>query len=257
MNTLDLRTTAWLTLAHVALMLTAGLILIIAFDFPDILRAPMETTLELFHRNRQWTVPAYYLFTLTGITTMGVVLLLYRSLDFQQSTTAFLAMVSGVLFGLTSSLGFVRWPFLMEHLATLTASAGPEQLEDIRLVYDAFHLYAGVSVGENFAFWFEAAWTFFFATAMLHRPGHFPRPFARSGQVIGLGMLVYSLEQFGGTFSVLGPVNMLVHTAQLGWLVALAFLLLNSGTARQGRLTLPQAVTSIGLFLVLAIVSFT
>ena len=33
MNTLDLRTTAWLTLAHVALMLTAGLILIIAFDF--------------------------------------------------------------------------------------------------------------------------------------------------------------------------------------------------------------------------------
>ncbi|MCB0784384.1 MAG: DUF4386 family protein, partial [Flavobacteriales bacterium] len=157
MNTLDLRTTAWLTLAHVALMLTAGLILIIAFDFPDILRAPMETTLELFHRSRQWTVPAYYLFTLTGITTMGVVLLLYRSLDFQQSTTAFLAMVSGVLFGLTSSLGFVRWPFLMDHLATLTADAGPERLEDIRLVYDAFHLYAGVSVGENFAFWFEAA----------------------------------------------------------------------------------------------------
>jgi len=92
---------------------------------------------------------------------------------------------------------------------------------------------------------------------MLRRPGHFPKLFARSGQVIGLGMLVYSLEQFGGMFSVLGPVNMLVHTAQLGWLVALAFLLLNGGTARQGRLTLPQAVTSIGLFLVLAIVSFT
>ena len=256
MKTNEIKFTGWLIVLHVIMMLTAGILLIYTFDFPDILRQPMETTLGLFHKNQAWTVPAYYLFTLTGISFMSVSLLLFKTLDFKDSTSGFLAVAFGVLFGLTSSLGFVRWPFLMSHLAELTANASPDQMETIRIIYDSFHTYAGVSVGENFAFWFEFLWTFLFSTSLLAKPEIFPKYMARIGQAMGVGMLIYSLEQFGGIFSILGPLNMIVHTAQLAWFVALSFCLFNVSSPNKGTLNTPQKAVSIGLFGLLLIVSF-
>ncbi|MEZ5083792.1 MAG: DUF4386 family protein [Bacteroidales bacterium] len=256
MKTQEIKLTGWMIIIHIIMMLTAGVILIYTFDFPDILRENMETTLGLFHKNKAFTVPAYYLFTLTGISFMTIVLLLFKTLKFHESTSGFLAMVFGVLFGLTASLGFVRWPFLMEHLGQMVANASPAQLENIRVIYDSFHLYAGVSVGENFAFWFEFLWMFLFSTSLLAKRVLFPKYMARIGQGLGIGMLIYSMEQFGGVFSVLGPINMIVHTAQLGWLLALSFLLFNVTSSKQGRLTNIQKTASIGLFAILLTISF-
>lgn len=256
MRTQEIKWTGWMVIIHIVMMLTAGVILIYTFDFPDILRENMETTLGLFHKNKTFTVPAYYLFTLTGISFMTIVLLLFKTLKFHESTSGFLAVVFGILFGLTSSMGFVRWPFLMQHLGQVVADASPDQLEYIRLIYDSFHIYAGVSVGENFAFWFEFLWMFLFSTSLLSKPEVFPKYMARIGQGLGLGMLLYSMEQFGGVFSILGPLNMIVHTAQLGWLLALSLLLFNVSTRHQSKLTGIQKVVSIGLFVILIIVSF-
>ena len=62
----ELTINAWLIIGHILMMLSAGIILILTFDFPGILRESMETTLNLFYKNRDFTVPAYYLFSLTG-----------------------------------------------------------------------------------------------------------------------------------------------------------------------------------------------
>lgn len=256
MKTNELKITGGLVIAHVIMMLVAGLILIFTFEFPDILRAPMETTLGLFTENKAFTVPAYYLFSLTGISFMTIVLLLYKTLNFQDSTAGFLAVFFGVLFGLTSSLGFMRWPFLMQYLGEMVQHAKPEQLGTLEVIYNAFHIYAGVSIGENFAFWFEFLWMFLFSTSLHSKPQVFPNYLARTGQVLGIGMLIYSLEQFGGVFSLLGPLNMIVHTAQLAWLIAIAFALFNVGKASQSRLTTIQKSASIGLFIILLIASF-
>lgn len=256
MRTQEIKLTGWMIIIHIVMMLTAGVILIYTFDFPDILRENMETTLGLFHKNKDFTVPAYFLFTLTGISFMTITLLLFKTLKFHESTTGFLAVVFGVLFGLTSSLGFVRWPFLMQHLGQMLADAPSDQLENIRLIYDSFHIYAGVSVGENFAFWFEFLWMFLFSTSLLSKPKVFPKYMARIGQGLGIGMLIYSMEQFGGVFSVLGPLNMIIHTAQLGWLLALSFLLFNFSSLNQGKLNVIQKILSVGLFAILVLVSF-
>lgn len=247
--------TGWIIFIHVLMMLTAGLILIFMFDFPDILRKSMEETLGLFHKNRSFTVPAYYLFTMTGISFMTVALLLHHHLKLQKSTVGYLASIYGVLFGLTSSLGFVRRPFLMQYLGEKVAS-GENALESLRIVYDSFHIYSGVSVGENFAFWFEFLWMVCFSTALISRTDLIPKYIARIGQVLGVGMLVYSMEQFGGIFHVLGPLNMIVHTGQLAWFIALSFALFNVDSAFQGKLKNWQKMTSIGLFVSLLIASF-
>ena len=84
MRTQEIKLTGWMVIIHIVMMLTAGVILIYTFDFPDILRENMETTLGLFHKNKTFTVPAYYLFTLTGISFMTIVLLLFKTLKFQK-----------------------------------------------------------------------------------------------------------------------------------------------------------------------------
>ncbi|MCB0279687.1 MAG: hypothetical protein KDD94_09310 [Calditrichaeota bacterium] len=251
----ELTINAWLIIGHILMMLSAGIILILTFDFPGILRESMETTLNLFYKNRDFTVPAYYLFSLTGISFMTVAMLLYKTLE-MKSTSAFLAVVFGVLFGLTSSLGFIRWPFLMIKLADLL-NRNVIDKETLRLVYDSFHTYAGVSIGENFAFWFEFLWMYLFSSAIVHHQKYVPFYLARIGQGLGIGMLVYSLEQFGGIFAALEPLNMIVHTAQLAWFLALAFSLLNIGTPLEGRLNKTQSTCSIALFLILILVSFS
>lgn len=249
------KSTALLIIIHLVMMMTAGIILIFKFDFPDILRKSMEETLGLFIANKEWTVPAYYLFTLTGISFMSVVVLVYKLIDKKQSALGFLAMIFGVLFGLTSSLGFIRWPFLMESLGN-TLISNQTDTETLRVIYNSFHTYAGVSVGENFAFWFEFLWMFLFSTSLLSYKNSIPKYIARIGQLLGIGMLIYSFEQFGPAFSFLGPLNMIVHVAQLAWLLALSFLLFNFNTPRKGRLTPIQSTTSATLFIILLIVSF-
>ncbi len=257
MNTKEIKFTGGFILLHILMMLTAGIILVYKFEFPDILREPMQNTLALFYKNRSYTVPAYYLFTLSGISFITMALLLFKTLKSQESTTGFLAVVFGVLFGLTSSMGFARWPFLMQYLGQLASSNETKvSLETIQLIYDSFHIYAGVSIGENFAFWFEFLWMFLFSTSMLSKRDVFPRYLARVGQVLGVGMLIYSLEQFGELFSFLGPLNMIVHTGQIAWLFALAFCLFNIQSKREGRLSNIQKYFVIGLFVILLVVSF-
>lgn len=247
--------TAIIVCLHIVAMLTAGIILVFTFDFPDILRQPMEVTLGMFTANSSFTVPAYYLFTLTGISFMTVALLLYRVTNLRKTVFGFLATVFGVMFGLTSSLGFVRWPFLMRSLGEALQQHTVDT-EVLRLVYTSFHTYAGISVGENFAFWFEFLWMFFVSTAMLSCSSTFPKYVARVGQVLGLGMLLYSLEQFGGLFALLGPLNMMVHTAQLAWLLAVAMCLFNYRSVGSGKLSKSQLCTCLGLYVVLLVVSF-
>ena len=249
------KSTALLITIHLVMMMTAGIILIFKFDFPDILRKSMEETLGLFIANKEWTVPAYYLFTLTGISFMSVVVLMFKLIDKKQSALGFLAMIFGVLFGLTSSLGFIRWPFLMESLGN-TLISNQTDTETLRVIYNSFHTYAGVSVGENFAFWFEFLWMFLFSTSLLNYKNAIPKYIARIGQLLGIGMLIYSFEQFGPSFSFLGPLNMIVHVAQLAWLLAISFLLFNFNTSRKGKLTPIQSATSATLFIILLIISF-
>ncbi len=257
MNTKEIKFTGWFILFHILIMLTAGVILVFTFEFPDILREPMETTLGLFYKNRAFTVPAYYLFTLSGISFMTMILLLFKTLRFQESTSGFLAVVFGVLFGLTSSMGFARWPFLMQYLGeVITSKTTDIPLNTIQVIYDSFHIYAGVSIGENFAFWFEFLWMFLFSTSILAKTEVFPKYLARVGQILGIGMLVYSLEQFGEAFSFLGPLNMIVHTAQLAWLLAIAFCLFNIDSKRRGSLSFIQKTSALGMFIILLVISF-
>lgn len=214
-------------LIYVVLMLAASISLIFVFDFPDILREPVEVMLAKFNSNSGLVVPSYYLFVLSGISFIFMTLLIHKTIVPRDSILGFLAVVSGVLFGLLSNLGFIRWPFLMKYLSGVIADPALTETgkETVKLIFNSFHTYSGVAVGENFAFWFEGFWVLFISGVIKMRKDVFPEYLSSLGFVIGAGMLVYTLEQFGGIFATLGVMNMIIHAGFLVWLCAVSILI--------------------------------
>ncbi len=242
-------------LSYVVLMLTASISLIFVFDFPDILREPVDVMLAKFSENSTLIIPSYYLFVLSGIAFIFMVLLIHKSVVPKESTAGFLAVVFGVLFGLTSNMGFIRWPFLMDYLSTAfnDPATTSRQKEMIKITFNSFHNYAGVAIGENFAFWFEGFWTIFISYVFSKREEVFPKYITVTGYLIGAGMLIYTLEQFGGAFTFLGSINIIIHAGFLVWLLAVSILIYKykTNSSSMNRLGIVGGTLLMGLYLVL------
>lgn len=232
---------------HVVLLYGCYMILQSVFDFPDILRKSTDEIFALFHRNRSAIIPTYYGFTLTGVTFILISLFSYRALKKTDSDVLFVAAIVGTICGLLQSLGYVRWAFLIpvldNHLNNLALTQSGK--ESIEFILDSFHTYAGVAVGENLGFVFQGLWTIFFSIALLKHPA-FNQWFGRLGIIWGIGILVYSLEQFGGIFSSLGIINIIVQAAWASWLIVIAAVFYkmdeNENASAPGKIVLAIAV---------------
>jgi Domain of unknown function (DUF4386) len=62
-------------------------------------------------------------------------------------------------------LGVVRWPFLIPYLAR--ADASPARREAIDIVFQSFHRYLGVAVGEHLGYLFTGAWSALTGVALM------------------------------------------------------------------------------------------
>jgi hypothetical protein len=204
---------------HVALMLTAYFGLVTVFDFPDILRTEPGNILAKFRANRALVQGFYLAFTWSQVAFVCVVLAMRERLGEHGALTR-AATHLGVIAGFAQAVGFSRWPFVVGSLADRFAQDPDTTL----VVLDALHRAVGVAVGEHLFFCFEALWA---GATALHLFAsrtnlHGSRPTAWSLLTIGIAIGIYSLEQLGGPFAVLGPLNVYAHGALLFWLIGFA-----------------------------------
>lgn len=203
---------------HAALLLTGYFGLVSVFEFPDILRQPPAQILEKF-RSQQSLVQAFYAaFMWSQIAFVGVVLAIRERFG-PESPLLRVATHFGVIAGFAQAIGFSRWPFVIGSLADKYQDAPETTLT----VLDTVHRLAGVAIGEHLFFCFETLWAVAVGIHFLRNP--IPAVSKKSAAVllfIGGAIGVYSLEQFGGWFAVLGPVNVLAHGALLFWLIGVA-----------------------------------
>jgi hypothetical protein len=70
------------------------------------------------------------------------------------------------------TLGFLRWPFLVSHLAQayLAPGASEAQRAAATMVFESFHIYAGMAIGEHLGYLSTSVWTFLIALLMLRAP---------------------------------------------------------------------------------------
>jgi hypothetical protein len=202
-----------------------------SFDYPGILRSPVGTILSRFDAGGVRLKLLWYGFMLTAVLLAPLAVLLGQVLARDGLELVPLATTVGVLAAVVQFVGLARWPFLVPSLARTYAdpSSSPAAREVTAAVFDSFHRYLGVAVGECLGYLLTGAWTVLVAIAML-QSSSFEDWLAWPGIAVGALLVVGSLE-FVGRFEEHGwkPAATIVpiaYTAWSLWLLATGVLLL-------------------------------
>ncbi|NJN17598.1 MAG: DUF4386 domain-containing protein [Oscillochloris sp.] len=198
----------------------------IQFEYPDILRQPTADVLTKFQAGGPQLIAIWYVLTLTAVLFIPLVLLVQRVLaDLEAPALLTTATVFGVVAGLVQALGFLRWPFLVPHLAEayLDPAGGEARRAAAAMVFEAFHRYAGMAIGEHLGYLSTSIWTFLFAVLML-RTTLFNRWIAVIGMALALGIAAGLLEPAG--WEAAGAINAISYLAWALWLIIVGIVLL-------------------------------
>src|SRR5262249_25638369 len=119
------------------------------FDYPDVLRRPTAEVLERFRAGGTGLVTLWWAFALTAVAMVPLTVVLSGALRDPGADPTLLSLTTtvGVLAALVQALGLLRWPFLVPLLARLDAEGEP-----VDVVFEAFHRYLGVAVGEHLGY---------------------------------------------------------------------------------------------------------
>jgi hypothetical protein len=227
MTTATTRRLAGLLLIIVPLAFTALFTLLqVQFEYPDILRQPMADILTKFQAGGPSLIAAWYGLVLSAVLFIPVVVLLHAVLAGERAPLALqVATTFGVVAGVAQALGFLRWPFLVPHLAQayLDPAASEAQRAAAAMVFEAFHRYAGMAVGEHLGYLSTSTWTFLVALLMLRVP-LFGRWLGLSGMALALGVATGLLEPAG--VPLVGAINAISYLAWALWLIVVGVVLL-------------------------------
>jgi hypothetical protein len=225
--TTPLRRLTGLLLIIVPIVFTVCFTLLqVQFEYPAILRQPTADVLTKFQAGGPGLVAVWYVLTLTAVLFIPLVVLIHRVLAEHEAPLAlWVATVFGVVAGLVQALGFLRWPFLVPHLAEayLAPGASEAQRAAAAMVFEAFHRYAGIAIGEHLGYLSTSIWTFLVALLMLRSP-RFGRWLGLSGMALALGVAAGLLEPAG--WEPAGVINMISYLAWAVWLVIVGVVLL-------------------------------
>lgn len=197
--------------------------LALSFSYPGILREPTEVILSRFAAGGTRLVLLWWGFALTALLFVPIAAL--GATLVPDPGLANLALGVGVVAGLVQFLGLIRWTFLVPFLARAQAEGHDPRTVD--LVFQAFHRYLGVAVGEHLGYLATGAWSILFAVGTA---GAFPLWATIAGVVVGVMLVVGALE-FVGPFErtgwkVAGLLVPVGYTLWSMWLIALGVLLL-------------------------------
>ena len=201
------------------------------FDYPDILRRPTEDILNRFQAGGVGLKLVWFGFMLTAVLFAPLAVLLGQVLASDEIAVVPTAIVVGVLAAVVQFLGLARWPFLVPALARAYTdpASTPAIREATKVVFDSFHRYLGVGIGECLGYLLTGTWSVLIGVAMIQSP-LFEAWLAWPGIIIGLFLMVGSLE-FVGRFEeqgwkLAGTIVPISYIAWSIWLIATGIILL-------------------------------
>ena len=199
------------------------------FEYPAILRQPTAEVLAKFAAGGAPLIAVWYALTLTAVAFIPLTVLVHRTLDSRDAPVLLWVGTSfGVTAGVSQTLGFLRWPFLVPHLAQsyLAPGASEAQRAAAVMVFEAFHVYAGMAVGEHLGYLSTAAWTLVISIVIL-RAARVPRWFGAVGGILALGIAAGLAEPAGWELG--GTINTLSYLVWALWLIGVGVTLLIRG----------------------------
>lgn len=195
------------------------------FEYPDILRFPTGYVLEQYHAGGSGLTLQWYGMVIVSVLIIPIALLLHQILADKPVPYLTMATVFGVLAGVMSFLGFVRWVFMVPHLADVYVDPASSQAtrDAAVVVFEAFHLYAGFSLGEHLGYLFNGLWTLLLGLAML-KSLHF-KPWLGWLGIIAAPLIMFGSAE-GAGLEIAGLVNVIGFGVWSLWLIASGIILL-------------------------------
>lgn len=169
--------------------------LMIRFEYPDILRQPVEDIL-LAYRDGGWQLKLYWSgMAASSLLIVPVVMMFYRLTGQANRSLRLVSAGIGLSSAIFHVLGFSRWLFAVDFLAA-QYSESPAQKETIEIIVQTLQMYLGVTVGETLGFATMGIWAVLTAIA-LRQSGWMPKWAAGLSIVSGLGIAAGILEWTG------------------------------------------------------------
>jgi hypothetical protein len=195
-----------------------------AFDYPNILRQPTDVIFTRFTAGGTRLVALWYAFALTAVVAIPMALLFQLVFVGQHPSLAGMSAIVGALSGLVQAMGLLRWPLLVPTLAAQYSEASTaEQRSTVAVVFNAFHQYIGVVVGEHLGYLLNGAWTILISVMMFTSPIFSP-VLGVLGIVSAVGILTGLLEPAG--WKPAGAINAMSYILWSLWLIVSGITLL-------------------------------
>ena len=196
-----------------------------AFEYPDILRKPTDTILKRFQQGGPALRRLWYAFMFSAVLFTPVPVLVQQL--FEPDVPWYLSMGTaiGVLAGAVQFLGLIRWPFLVPTLANLYNDPRASQAtrDSVAVVFQAFHQYVGVAIGEHLGYIFTSLWTLLLCAAII-QTDMFSPIWGWLGILPALGVLTGVFEEVG--FKPAAVINAISYLLWSAWLIAFGVSLL-------------------------------
>lgn len=196
-----------------------------AFEYPDILRKPTDTILRRFKEGGAPLRRLWYAFTFSAVLFTPVPVLVGQLFQPEVPWYLVVGTTIGVLAAAVQFLGLIRWPFLVPTLADLYTDPDSSQAtrDSVAVVFQAFHRYAGVAIGEHLGYIFTSVWTILLCIAIIATDLVNPL-FGWLGIIPAIGLLIGVFEETG--FKPAGLINAISYILWSVWLIALGIALL-------------------------------
>ena len=196
-----------------------------AFEYPDILRKPTDTILQRFQQGGPSLRRLWYAFMFSAVLFTPVPVMVQQIFEPDVPWCLAVGTAIGVLAGAVQFLGLIRWPFLVPTLANLYTDPKASQAtrDSVTVVFQAFHQYLGVAIGEHLGYIFTSLWTLLLCAAILST-GMFSPIWGWLGILPALGVLTGVFEEAG--FKPAALINAISYLLWSAWLIALGVSLL-------------------------------
>src|SRR5215211_2323418 len=196
-----------------------------AFEYPDILRKPTDYILRRFKEGGAPLRRLWYAFAFSAVLFTPVPVMVQQLFQPDAPWYLMVGTTIGVLAGAVQFLGLIRWSFLVPSLADIYTDSESTQAtrDSVEVVFQAFHRYAGVAIGEHLGYIFTSTWTILLCIAIAQMDLVNPL-FGWLGIVPAVGLLIGVFEETG--FKAAGAINAISYILWSLWLIAFGVALL-------------------------------
>lgn len=204
-------------------------LLIMNFDYSDILRAPTAEILTKFQAGGSPLIYTWLAFAWTGMPILFGMIMLNQVLGKEKFPFLETATTIGVIGGIVQVVGLLRWVFVIPVLARLFTDPTTDSAMKaaIPVVFIAVHQYGGVILGEHMGQFLTIIWMSMIS-AIIYKSPLFAKWVAWLGWIASAVFILAQTELFATAipnFPVIGWAGLYGSLLWLAWTIILGVFL--------------------------------